>query len=134
MVAFTLAQVRKAVYPQPIFCARLDTGEVASLTFFSEQGKPLDIERGRRLVYRFWGRAIVDWFVLSADKVVARGGAWDTPEPVATKKVRVTTAELRKELEQWQAIASRLVQAWPEDPITARNHPLIREVMERLAA
>jgi hypothetical protein len=40
----------KGIWPPPVYCAELDTGEIARLSFWSWRGKPLDFDRGRHSV------------------------------------------------------------------------------------
>lgn len=46
----TLAKIRKCVYPHPVYEAHWSDGTVSRLSFWSEKGKPVTGERGRRLV------------------------------------------------------------------------------------
>jgi hypothetical protein len=40
----------KGIWPPPVYCAELETGEIARLSFWSRRGKPLDFDRGRHSV------------------------------------------------------------------------------------
>lgn len=40
----------KGIWPPPVYCAELETGEIARLSFWSQRGKPLDFDRGRHAV------------------------------------------------------------------------------------
>src|SRR3569623_1296150 len=40
----------KGIWPPPVYCAELETGEIARLSFWSQRGKPLDFDRGRHSV------------------------------------------------------------------------------------
>ena len=47
-VAFTLAQVRKALYPYPVYQAEFSEGSVLRMSFWTKAGKPFDFASGRR--------------------------------------------------------------------------------------
>lgn len=132
-MSFTLAQARKAMFPQPVFTARFVDGSVGSMTFFSESGKPLDLDRGRRLVEHAWARPLSDWHVTIDGAVVAQGTAGDI-EAKPAPKPRETVAELRRQIAELERLANALVRAWPEEPTAAARHPAVRAWYERLAA
>lgn len=46
----SLAKLRRGVYPQPVYEAHFSDGTTQRMSFFSEKGKPIDTERGRRLI------------------------------------------------------------------------------------
>lgn len=40
----------KSIWPAPVYVARLSDGETVRMSFHSRAGKPLDFDRGRRIV------------------------------------------------------------------------------------
>ena len=63
-MADSLAVIRKCVYPYPVYEAHFSDNTVARLSFWSRAGKPLDVDRGRRLVGLIYsGKTAVDGFV-----------------------------------------------------------------------
>ena len=47
---FTLAEVRKGMWPGPVYEGHFDDGTVGRMSFWSKTGKPFDFGRGRRVV------------------------------------------------------------------------------------
>jgi hypothetical protein len=50
----------KGIWPPPVYCAELDTGEIARLSFWSQRGKPLDFDRGRHSVATIYRDTSID--------------------------------------------------------------------------
>ena len=88
----SLAYLRKGLYPQPVYVAIADDWTVRRMTFFSRSGKPLDIERGRRIVQmlsNMEGRRIVSGHVEIEGKCVAKDDF-----SVTTKRKRGPSAKV----------------------------------------
>lgn len=51
----TLAQIRNATYPFPVYEAHFSDGTYVRLSFFTPKGKPIDASRGRQLVESLTG-------------------------------------------------------------------------------
>lgn len=48
MHTFTLASLRKGLYPWPVFEAHFTDGTVTRMSFWSDASKPLDVDMGKR--------------------------------------------------------------------------------------
>ena len=99
----TLAHLRKAVYPYPVYEAHFSDGSVQRMSFFSLRGKPWDFERGRKLcvsarrMFRNEPAEVVAGYVEWDE----RNGPWHrVPDPlgevVAMPKRRQAKAVLRR--------------------------------------
>ena len=49
-VAHTLAEVRKGLWPGPVYEAHFTDGTTGRMSFWSKAGKPFDFDRGRRVL------------------------------------------------------------------------------------
>lgn len=55
---FTNGRAKKRCHsPPPVYVATLTGGRTARMAFWSQAGKPIDFDRGRRLVQRAFGCA-----------------------------------------------------------------------------
>ena len=64
--AHTLAEVRKGMWPGPVYEAHFGDGTIGRMSFWSKEGKPFDFSRGRLVCSKVTtarGKAIVDGFV-----------------------------------------------------------------------
>ena len=65
-VAFTLGEVRKGMWPGPVYEGRFADGSIGRMSFWSKGGKPLDFDRGRHVVTKchLWcDKVLVDGWV-----------------------------------------------------------------------
>ncbi len=46
----SLAMIRKCIWPAPVYVGTFEDGSQCRMSFWSKEGKPLDIARGRRIV------------------------------------------------------------------------------------
>lgn len=98
----TLAKLRRGVYPQPVYEAQFNDGTAARLTFWSEKGKPLDADRGRRL-FGLFNTFADKQLVRGTVEHVAEGKIWRNVDPhflpksVETPKPKRVTAKLAKD-------------------------------------
>lgn len=44
------AKIARGIWPAPVYEARMSDGELIRMSFFSPLGKPVELERGRRLI------------------------------------------------------------------------------------
>lgn len=94
----TLAQVRKCVYPYPVYEAHFADNTVARMSFYTQAGKPTDFERGRNLLARTYRKPVVGGYV----EIDQPGKPWirqaDPMNAPVTKPKRVTAKEARQAL------------------------------------
>lgn len=94
----TLAQIRRGMYPQPVFEGHFPDGTVRRLTFFSEKGKPVDVGRGKRLMTQFFGqcppRGVVEYVANGQKRRIADYALIAEQSPPKPKRV---TAKLAKD-------------------------------------
>lgn len=69
---FTLAQVRKGMWPAPVYEAHFGSGVVVRMSFWSKVGKPLDYGRGRAVCSKLCSmqdkRLINGWVELNGER------------------------------------------------------------------
>lgn len=61
---------KKSYWPAPVYEGRFDGGEVIRMSFWSQEGKPVDIRRGYRLVTWAAGRKPVSGCVIFNDQTI----------------------------------------------------------------
>ena len=59
----SMAQIRKCVYPHPVYEAHFSDGTVARMSFWSAAGKPWDFNRGWRVLATAYRKQIVAGYV-----------------------------------------------------------------------
>jgi hypothetical protein len=95
MTAFTLQSLRRGVYPWPVYQATLPDGTTRRMSFWSDGRKPLDFDRGRRLIAMTGDRvAPTDGVVCLPDGTMRRDPHF-APEPtprVVRKRLTVAAA------------------------------------------
>ena len=102
-VAFTMAQVRKALYPYPVYEAHFADNTVARMSFWTKAGKPFDFASGRRCCELHRGMAAIAGFVEHDDPGkpwVRVADPYFTGEAVEPEKAKpkATRKEIIKEL------------------------------------
>ena len=85
----------RGIYPYPVCVATLDNGEVLRLSFWAEQGKPIDPDSATgaaRAIAASRGRQVTEWRVDGAAELPAR--AWKVNKPTAARRVANICAAL----------------------------------------
>ena len=98
-VAFTMAQVRKCLYPYPVYEARFTDGTVVRMSFWTKAGTPFDFASGRRSCELHKGMAAIAGFVEHDDPGkpwVRVADPYFTGEAVEPVKPRINGAKLKK--------------------------------------
>ena len=92
----TLAQIRKCVYPFPVYEAHFADNTVGRLSIWQPAGKPWDFERARKTLATIYRKPVVDGYLEHDVPHKARVRLQDPAfggEPVATTRKRGPTAK-----------------------------------------
>ena len=138
---FTLAEVRKGMWPGPVYEGHFDDGTVDRMSFWSKAGRPFDFGRGRRVVGLCTpnrGKKMVAGYV---ERDVP-GEPWTrVPDPFFTngaveheaQRKRVTAKQLRTVLESFLNTLPPASEAVARDLTAAEIARLYRTASEARA-
>lgn len=104
MTTQSLAQLRKCVYPHPVYVAEFEDGTVGRMSFWQPLGKPWNFEHGRSLCEIVWRMPVVTGYVeQNFSGAIDESRPWHRVRDPMTRNVpakpkRTSVAEVRAAL------------------------------------
>jgi len=91
-----MAKIKRGIYPAPVYVAEFGDGTMGRASFWSPEGKPIDFERGRRVVATLYSRPDHGHWSRTYPPCVVRRGWVEHPSVGKVEHTPAAVASIKK--------------------------------------